>query len=318
MLYNEAGEQVKLVIDTPVQGALGDVIITVDGVESNVMTSGSMLSLYFDGITNIDSLGENGTTFVMDALSDRGQLISSGTYYLKIEQEDAYGHTTVKTTSVSMIKVEEYVELRIYNSAGELVRTIKNYSPLSADSIALNIDDVISIDKYSSEVKLVYGGPTDFVSWDGKNNTGELVSSGTYEIQVVVKTATALAVSASKTVTVLNEAKEFLGEFRVYPNPYNGVRDGKMTFEWEAQGEGKIRIFIYSMTGELVHVLEAGAAGEKAEWDLKTSGGSLVTHGIYVCVLEGVREDGYREFRKTKAAVIYKPEDMDGMYNNYN
>ena len=54
--------------------------------------------------------------------NDASQMLNSGLYYMKFEQKDEYGHSNIMIEEIHVIRVEEYVELNIFNSGGELVR----------------------------------------------------------------------------------------------------------------------------------------------------------------------------------------------------
>lgn len=205
------------------------------------------------------------------------------------------------------MNIEQFVELRIFNSAGELVKTIienKSYIP---NKIMLGIDDVIAIDKEQASIQLTYGNsPADTIIWDGKNDLGNLVSAGIYEIQVIAKSANGISVAASKTVLILNETKKFISNVKAYPNPWTGVLTNKIKFTWDYNGKGNVRIYIYNKAGELVRKIEGLLQTGYIFWDMSTSTGARVSDGNYVCIIEATNSEGYLEKKKIKIAIVKK------------
>jgi len=252
-------------------------------------------------------MGDIGTTFIWDSKNDNGQFVNNGVYYIKIEEKDEFGHTNVKITSISVMNIEQYVEIRIFNSAGELVRTIKENKNYIPDKIMLSVDDVLAIDKERTAIQLTYGSnPSDTIIWDGKNDLGNLVSGGTYEIQVIAKSANGMSVAASKTVLILNETKQFISNVKAYPNPYTGVLTNKLKFTWDYNGNGTVKIYIYNTAGELIRKIEGLLQAGYVFWDMTTSTGARVSDGNYVCIIEAKNSEGYVEKKKVKIAIVKK------------
>ena len=304
-IYNEAGELVRVLLNEPANGYVKNIDFTVNSKTSTALLAGQKLDIYMGGVEILSSIGQGGTMVVWDGVNNRGQKVETGVYYLKIEQSDQYAHTNVTIRSLTVIKAEAYVELRVYNSAGELVRTIREDKSTVTDKLVLNVAATLATNQ---EVLIGYSkDPADVIKWDGKNDQGVAVSSGSYEIQIVAQSLGGSATAASKTVVVLNRSNEFLTDEKIYPNPYDQYAGGEMFVTWNASGEtGKMRVVFYNLNGEKVRGIDAALSAGMVSWDMKTDNGSKVASGFYVCMLEGRTEEGYLQRKFVKAAVSYK------------
>jgi flagellar hook assembly protein FlgD len=305
-IYNSAGELVKTVAEKRASDIIGEIKLVKDGNEVNYVNAGAMVEIQIPGVETPDNIGEGMSIFYWDGTNDGGQNVDNGVYYIKVEERDGYGHTNVVIKDISVINVEEYVEVNIYNSAGEKVKTIKENKYFMPEKINLKINDMIILEKTGGEVVVRYGEEPDaYMIWDGRNSKGEIVSNGTYEIQVVTRTSEGKLKYASKTVIILNEAtEEIIKEVKAIPNPV--YRGGEIKIAWKGQGEGEVKIYVYNTAGELIKRLEGRIeAGEKV-WDLRTAEGKPAAEGMYVCVIEAKNKEGYTDREKIKIAIIKK------------
>ncbi|MGD0565962.1 MAG: hypothetical protein ABSA34_01365, partial [Candidatus Goldiibacteriota bacterium] len=248
-----------------------------------------------------------------DGKTDAGQPAASGTYYLAVDETDTYGHVTDITKTITLIQDSTYIQLNIFNSAGELVRKITDYnfifppdflSGTAALGVIMNVPAVITTKEANlSPVQVMFGSQTgDFMLWDGKNNSGISVSSGVYEMQIVVKTESLLAVVASKSVTVLENNDVFIGEIKALPNPYMGSGNG-IEFRWTSNETGNMSITIFNMSGELIRILNTKLENGSMKWDTATASGNLVSNGLYIAVLQGISGGGNIARLKVKVAI---------------
>jgi hypothetical protein len=220
-IYNSAGELVKTVAEKRASDVVGEIKLIKDGNEVNYVNAGAMVEIQIPGVETPDNIGNGMSVFYWYGTNDGGQNVDNGVYYIKVEERDGYGHTNVVIKDISVINVEEYVEVNIFNSAGEKVKTIKENKYFMPEKINLKINDMIILEKTGGEVVVRYGEEPDaYMIWDGKNSKGEIVSNGTYEIQVVTRTSEGKLKYASKTVIILNEAtEEIIKEVKAIPNP---------------------------------------------------------------------------------------------------
>ena len=302
-VYNEAGELVTTIARSPVSAAMSGAAFSVGlNHDPDTMVPGDPLAIYMPGLVTPDNMGQPGTYFYWNGTTDASQPVASGNYYIKITQRDTFDHVTVYIRSFAVLRAEEYVELSIYNSAGELVRTVRK-NAMPPDRVDLTTNDVLVVEKTGNDIVINYGpNLQDYLSWDGKNNHGAAVTSGTYELQVTTKTMSGTMAIISKTVMILSEGSKYVGDIKAYPNPY--YSDGNMTFAWSGLGSGEMLVNIHNMNGELIRSLSGRVEAGSLTWDGKTTGGNKTGHGYYICIFKAKNLDGYVEHKKLKIAIM--------------
>ncbi len=305
----------KLVVEERISEDIGTMEITQDGEETEVFDPGKgPLDFTFPDVKAPDQLTAGKISFAWDGYNDNGQEISQGLYYLKISVKDKYGHVDAIIEDIQLVRNEEYARINIYNSSGELVRRMEK--PKSPDTVVSvkNVNDLLKVG--SGDIDIMYSDGGEHMTWDGKTYEGNLVSSGVYEVQVEVNDGAGYSVIASKTVNIINSVSEaeVLGEeVKAYPNPVVVTENNagaKITIAWENVAQGTVKVKIYNMAGELVRVLNGDLISQQIEWDLKTGGGEGVSSGMYIILIEALKETGEAEKRVIKSVVIkqYNPD----------
>ena len=306
-VYNSAGELVKTIAVKPASTLMGSVDFS-EGTNTNPTTviPGQPLSIYLPGLITPDDMSQTGTAFSWDGTTNAMQPAASGSYYIKIQQVDTYNHVSVLIKDFSVMQVEQYVELLVYNSAGEIVYDYKQYTT-APNNVTLQLADIIPVQKSgNNNIQVVYGpGLLDYINWNGLNNSGVAVGSGTYEVKIISRTIEGTEVTASKTVIVLSEGSKYLGDIKAYPNPYTGA--GSLTFAWTSSYPGRMTIRVYNISGELVRTLNGDLAAGTLPWDCTTAAGSAVSQGYYIAVLTSTDSEGYINQKMVKFVITNKP-----------
>lgn len=289
-----------------------DVNLVIPGATpgENVVGTGNVVELRVPGVEIPATLGMGGTVFTWDLTNAQSQEVDPGKYYIKTEVTDEYGHVNVIIKDVMVVRIEEYIELKIYNSAGELVRTIRQTGVPVPDMADLSyMGDIIVIEKNGSAVGIKYG-PTmsESLPWDGKTEEGKVVSSGNYELQLTVKTETGNITGASKTVVVLREDKTYLEKLEIWPNPFTMITfPAQVSFNWTCltageTGDAYVRVF--NVAGELVWQARAALEAGTVAWNLRTASGEHISRGFYFCVIITKNAQGYTDMKTQKMAVL--------------
>jgi hypothetical protein len=317
-VYNEAGELVKVIGQTICSSLITSVnlLVTKGGVTAPGTVIGPDSSFVVD-FPNLETPATNGngyTDFPWATDNSATQPVSEGNYYIQIVQTDSYGHTDVLVKEVSVIRFDYDVVLKIFNSAGEIIKTIRQDKP-SAGSLTLKIDEVLKLEDGGPPITFEYA-PGQDLTWDGVTDQGVRVNNGTYELQFVLNNSAGASSQASKTVVILVQAlKSSLGDVKAYPNPYKGPdfsSTDHITFAWDYKGTGWVNVLIYNMYGEQVRKLFAKLEDGKAVWDVKAANGDDAGAGMYVAVFESRNAGGLLERKTQKFAVMvqYKGDNI--------
>lgn len=310
-VYNEAGELVKTITNTAASSDPNSMELLMNGTETTAISpgSGNNLSIILPGIQTVQLAkgAVSYATFLWDGTNNAGQDVANGAYYIQETATDPYGHTTSITKPITVINASLYAQLNIFNSAGELVDTIRSdydgYSWLTLDIKNDSGNGSTYVAGCGKATLTVQYTSSDSITWYGKNAQGNYVESGIYEVQLVAMTAQGLDVVASKTVELLDIGPtDDISGIKAYPNPYTG--NTPLVFAWQQNTQGTIRIKIYDMAGELVRTLTGDLSTGKINWDLKSVGGQKVSSGTYICVVEGIDTTGDRITKILKLAAV--------------
>ena len=291
-VYNEAGELVKTIVSTPTEEMLGDIDLLINNQPANgAMTSDNSLQILLPGVqTPSTPLGQLDTSYFWNSSTNANQQAASGVYYIKFEQTDGYGHTNVVIKQINVLNVSQYAEVDIYNSAGEKVTNMIIYKDVSATQLTLKVPNIIPIDSTGNTVTIIYGnGLSDYVNWNGLTDQGNLVQSGTYEVQVNLVTNQGKTTVASKTVEILTQSGKFSGNVEIWPNPYVGAKTiaKQVKFVWvPGSTMGTMSVNVYNIAGELVRQWTADMQTGFVTWDLTSNDGADAAEGLYVVVFQ--------------------------------
>jgi flagellar hook assembly protein FlgD len=308
--YNSAGEKVKLITHVQVSGNINNVLLLFKGNQADTFDPGvAGLTIRMPGIAAPGQLnGEVDETW--DGTAGNGNTVGQGIYYIKISVTDSFGHVNTVIEEVGVLKVEQWVRLSIYNTAGELVaRMQKNKVP--AAPVDLDIPEVLYIGQGASNIDLKYSTDGSMFEWDGRNSQGKLVDTGIYEIVVEEKTIDGyynLVTTRSVTIMKVN-GQGVLGDVKAYPNPFVVEEDGftPATIDWSNKTAGNVTVRIYNVAGELVRTLSAGLdAPAGIKWDLTTGTGRYVSTGLYEILIQGKNAAGEEQRKSIKFVVIQK------------
>jgi flagellar hook assembly protein FlgD len=277
--YNAAGEQVRLIYEGAAQFVPGELLLS----SGSFIGGASALLISFPGVF---STGSNQLSWAGE--NDSGQRVDGGVYTIKAEISDQFGQVTALIKAVQVIPGMVQQSLRIYNGAGELVRSILLPSAvpgatrleLPSDSFALEIDPATGKAIQAFELDVVGNAGKVPFDWDGLNDHGAPVASGTYTLQLLSNEGGREAVVTSRSVSVLKgvEAIAALDSARLAPNPVGPGQAAYLFYEPALLGGRRLDLRVYSLAGELVGTgTDAGLTGRI---DLGLNGGQA--GGIYL------------------------------------
>jgi hypothetical protein len=275
-IYNSAGERVRSLYNGSSQCAPQSVQALPPTLAPGQGLSSLALHCPISGGGN--SIGWNG-------VNDQGQAVASGTYYFRMQVVSPFGQVSAWIAPVAVLDLPSQATLSIFNSAGELVYNV----PLSSYPSPVAS---MSPDKGSLKLTLQNGSTQDF-AWDGRNNQGMIVASGSYTAHLVVSSPGGSKTIQDFPVTWINPGAGPDGAPLAYPNPAHAGSQGPMISYRGPQALARL----YNLAGELV----AQASD--------TGGGLLAFHvpalaaGIYMIDFESVQA-GQRSRKLIKWAVL--------------
>ena len=113
-VYNEAGELVK---EIWVQ-ELSQQILNIDLLTSPTITS-------LDGVVYVEVHGQQIAAW--DGTNKNDDPVTNGKYYIKVDNIDPFGVVNSVSETVMVSRTIVKIEVKIYNEAGEVVRTLYSY-----------------------------------------------------------------------------------------------------------------------------------------------------------------------------------------------
>jgi flagellar hook assembly protein FlgD len=311
--YNEAGEKVRTIGTSPVSGVIRDITTFVNGAPSTMLipSGGQGISFDFANMTSPDQPSAGQVIFTWNGMSDSGQQVPPGIYYVKITDVDTYGHVNTKVIEVQVMTPQQMTMISIYNSAGELIQRIQQ-PPITPGMVKLSVDDTYSIGNTGELVPISYS-PGHIYNWDGKNAQGEIVGSGVYEIQVQAFFMNSASVTVSKSISIFNAStNSLISNQKAYPNPFvmaTADSNPDAVIAWQTGATGSMNIRIYNTAGELVKVISTALEAGSAVWDVSSAQGTPAASGLYIIVLEAKSNSGAMQMKKIKFAVIKQARD---------
>ena len=306
-VYNEAGEKIKLLVQTGATDQVQKVVLLANGSDTTTFSpQDGPLTISIPGTLTSDQLGGN-VSYDWDGQNDSGQAIAPGVYYIKVSFTDSYDHVQTIIQNINVLGLDKHLRVSVYNSAGELVRRLQAGS-VPATLTGLEVDDVVSVGKNNPPVNIGYAAGQ-VMQWDGKNADGKLVDSGMYEIQVELDSGSGYKIASSKSVMVLNdEEKNFVKNMKAYPNPmrFSSEAPKPVTITWDPGVQGNMIIEIYNESSELVSRVSADLASGAASWNAMTPAGSECASGMYLIVFHAKKTSGEIETSWLKFAILKK------------
>lgn len=277
-------------LDQPVTGSLGDFTVKDPAFAP---LAGQTAAIIVDG-----------KTFLWNGSNDSGQQVSSGLYWVKVTTKDSYGNVTAFIHEVTVLAVANQYRLRVFNSAGELVRTLAVTTFSSGTAPKRLLPDVSAIafgpDPSSvAKVNFDLGGVS--VAWNGLNDMGVRVQSGTYTVQLESESLGAASTIASTSVVVLNSGESVLNGGFILPNPVPASA-ASFTLRLPHSPAGTVvTARLYNVAGELIMTSVNDMLPDRVNFDL---GGRTVSGGLYLVAVTAKAPWGEVERKTFKMVMV--------------
>jgi flagellar hook assembly protein FlgD len=271
-VYNEAGEVVKTILVTQMSQPIMNIQLapaTITSLEGQVLIyDGSYLIGTWDGTTN------NGTP------------ATNGVYHISVDSLDSSGVVQSVTQQAVVSRSIAQVTVDIYNEAGEVVRHLLAYvdDPNNSSITGFSLSSSTIVPGSSSpgtpgQVQITSNLGTLLAAWDGRSDSGTVVTNGIYFVEVTILNGTGGQSVITKTVTVLQQGIRWAsGTVTAAPNEAD-ANHPTIIFATGTNGL-TLEVRIYDVAGELVANIYGGAGTSQAQW---TPG--RVANGIYIAVV---------------------------------
>jgi flagellar hook assembly protein FlgD len=248
-----------------------------------------------------------GKVYSWDGYNQLGSPVENGVYYIHVEAMDKSGFVHSVTKDVTVLTNSVKIQIRVYNSAGEIVKTIP--AAVSLTKTGANVVKIVPEppeafvpnETVQNYVEIHYMGQV--IKWDGTNDLGTVVDNGLYTIQVVNIDESGTLTVAKADVTVLHQGFEVVNNVRIIPNPIDVRKNAILTIRYDAIAGTKVKAKIYNVAGELVKVAENGDNTNEIQWNMRDTDKRIV-QGLYIVVLEARTGNGLSKTVISKFTIV--------------
>jgi hypothetical protein len=256
-IYNAAGERVR----TLFVGRTNVVPQSLSLSQDAILTGLGSVSLNVQGA---QVAGQGGLSW--DGTNDNGQPVAGGTYTWHVEYKLPDDQMVSQNLSIQAMAAPSEQRVEIFNSAGE--RVYQALLPTGPETGGFRLDQssmIAGADANGSalgQLKLflqVPGGEQPW-TWDGRNDQGAWVSSGTYTVQLSQAWPDGRRQTLLKSFTVLRapDLDRPGGDLSLGPSPLRPGQALRLAFS-PAPGY-QVDVRLYDLAGEIVGTVGADAS----------------------------------------------------------
>ncbi|HTC20492.1 MAG TPA: hypothetical protein VK859_06580, partial [bacterium] len=279
-VYNSAGELVDTILTEQLSQPIENFALQSSNAITSLNGANNAVTIYFGN----SPLGSwSGTTAA-------GSLVSNGIYYVKVDSVSNLGVDVSTTQQVTVNRTLYQSTILIYNEAGEVVKHLYSYTddPGQAAVESVQLSSTLIQPGMAqgagtpSQLTITLSNGTT-VMWDGTTDGGAFVQSGQYFVEVHTVDGNGGETTVIKQVAVEDRnAVNGIGVVTAWPNLLNAAK-GPMTttFHTNSSLSLTLKVSIYTVAGELVHVASGNAGANQVSWDA-----SGVASGTYLVVAE--------------------------------
>lgn len=291
-VYNEAGEEVKQILVLAAQQPIQDIELLADRV--------------IDSLSDQVDIEYQGTVIgTWDGTNRDGDPVSNGVYHIKVDCVDLMGTVTSITREAVVSRGIHRTQVTIYNSAGEVVRhlyeVLSDPGPVGVSGVTLTspvIQPGATGGTIPSQLGILLSGGTTVV-WDGRGDSGRVMSSGTYYVEVHTSDGQGSDQQVIHSVRVDGEKGQAgMGVVTAAPNALSATAPAA-TFNATGAGVTQLKVRIYTTAGELVSPPLVGPPGV-LDWNAVGS-----ASGLYFAVVEVSDAQGVLGTKVIKLSVMF-------------
>lgn len=233
-----------------------------------------------------------------DGRSDSGVLVLGGKYQYMILASDSQ-----TSTSASGELFVEYAPAKI----NSLTHTPEPYSISAGSSCRISFvlskdaDVILQIyDSSGNPVKTIadasFKSGTNTVSWDGKDENGNIVKDGIYKLNAGIKDSTGKTAYSYNDFITVDSSSPTVKINSVSPNPFVLGTNSSVTVSYSLSKPAKVNISIYDTKNALIKTVNSGiskaAGNNSASWDGTDTAGIQVIEGTYRVIITAAGPSG--------------------------
>ena len=217
------------------------------------------------------------------------------------------GSTNPATANAAVTVIGNFsVAINIYNSAGEVVKSIpiKQFSTAITNITLSNGKAITSLQGAGSTIDILFDGVV-IGTWDGTNNQGQPVANGTYKVQIdnVGSSGNVTSVSQNAVVNrsisdvevdIFNQAGEVVRKlYNVMSNPVGSTMTNISLSSSVLRPSLSAPVSAANQTPAQVQIfIEDSSAPVTLVWDGSSDNGTFVTPGEYQVQVHWTNGDG--------------------------
>jgi len=279
-VYNSAGEVVKTIPIQSFSQPINNITLSTSNLITTLQGLGSTIQIYYNG----NLIG------TWDGSNNSGKPVSNGTYVIKVDSVSLVGGVTSVSQQATVNRQLSNITATIYNSSGEVVRTLYNLVGDGNNSQMMNVNlssnvitpgSVINGSKADLQIIIVTTGNPVTLTWDGTNNLATVVTPGTYSIQLHWDDGQGQIADISRSVLVISGGG-VSGTVLAEPNVLEPAQTMTTTFNGTGiMNAWVLNVKIYTIAGQIVALISGTQGTATASW---TATG--IASGLYLASVE--------------------------------
>jgi hypothetical protein len=285
-VYNEAGELVKQVAIAHYSQPVNDISLNPNNTITSLHGPNNSIQIYY--------LGHLIGTW--DGSDANGNPATNGVYHIKVDNISSTGSVTSTIQQAVISRTLYKSTILVYNEAGEVVRHLFTYTDDPGKGAVLGVTLSTTLIQPGSlpagtniptQVKISLSNGTN-VFWDGKSDTGSVVQTGQYFVEVHSLDGKGGETMITQRVTVQDvNANAGVGIVTAQPNVLSPSNGTITTFKSSSALALTLKVSIYTLAGELVGIGQGPAGTNQTSWDAHN-----MASGLYIAVVELIDANG--------------------------
>jgi len=278
-IYNSAGEVVKVIPVHSEAQPINSITLSTSNLITTLQGPGSIINIYYGGVL----IG------TWDGSNNSGNPVTNGNYMIKVDSVSPQGVVTSVQQDATVNRALSDITANIYNSAGEIVRTLyfmvgdATGSVMTGVNLSANIMTLgLKTSGGAAILQIVVntsGGTPVTLTWDGTNNSATNVTPGTYEIQMHWDNGQGEITNITRSVIVVGGGAS--GTVIAEPNVLTA---GQTLTTFSGTGIANawtLNAKVYTIAGELVKSLPGSPGIATASWDA-----AGMASGVYIVAVQ--------------------------------